>query len=95
MMIRKYKTHIIFYSRIFGQHDPGKTPWGKPIEEEIYYRVLEKYYNKEIDKRNLITISNTSQAWKHIYPRRMSPLFLEVHTLAFVFVPLTLASLLH
>jgi hypothetical protein len=71
-----------------------KPPWGKPVEEEIYYGVLEKYHNKEIDKRNLITISNSSQAWKQIYPRRMSPLCLEVHTLALVFVPLTVAALL-
>jgi hypothetical protein len=71
-----------------------KPPWGKPVEEEIYYGVLEKYYNKEIDKRKLITIANSSQAWQHTSPRRMSPLCLEVHTHALGFVPLTLASLL-
>jgi hypothetical protein len=71
-----------------------KPPWGKPVEEEIYYGVLEKYYSKEIDKRNLITIANSSQAWQKISPRRMSPLCLEVHTLALGFAPLTLDALL-
>jgi hypothetical protein len=37
-----------FYSSIFGQHDPGKTPKGKTSEEEIYYGALRKILQQRL-----------------------------------------------
>jgi hypothetical protein len=46
MLIRKYANHRIYTQVFLVNMTLEKPPWGKPVEEKIYYGVLEKYYSK-------------------------------------------------